>query len=456
MDGKQGRGACLLGLDLGTSAFKGVLMSGDGTLLRTGSRAVCHRFPAPGRVELDPGEQWRALTGLLRELAATAPLPVAGLALAAAAGNTLLTDENGAPLAPVISWLDRRAAAGRLPLLRGLEGEEVRRVTGWPCLDSFPLAHLAWLRAHEPGLLERAAGVGMDIDWLLWRLTGRRTLDHSTASTVHLQDQPGRRWHQPFLERLGLAAGQLPLLLESGAPAGTLTAAAAAAAGLAPGLPVSGGCFDHPAAARAAGVLAPGQLLLSCGTSWVGLLPHGDRGAIIGEKLLCDPFLTARGGPWAGMFSLSRLGETIAWYVEQVIAPGAADPWRVFDELAAAAPPAAGPVIDFERPTPPPAADRRRVSRAVMEGAAALLADRLDRLRARGFRCRQAVLVGGPCRSRVWPRVIAEKTGLALSVGSVYTGARGAAVLAGIGAGLFRDEAAALAAFRAAGTAGDR
>jgi sugar (pentulose or hexulose) kinase len=354
--------------------------------------------------------------------------------MAAAAGNTLLCDGAGRPLRPAISWMDRRAENAPLYALSGLDADTLRQVTGWPCLSSFPLAHLAWLAEHEPERYRAAQHVGMDTDWLLFRLTGKWAMDHSTATTFHLQEQTGGTYYAPFLKRLGLRRGRLSALSPSGTTVGPLTPQAAADTGLSGQTLAVTGCFDHPAAARATGVVSPGQLMLSCGTSWVGFLPHADRQALVDAHLLCDPFLSAHGGPWGGMFSVPRVGNAIDWYIGNVIAPGEPDPLRVFDALAAEAPPGArGLRIDLLEPPGRVAASRADVSRAVMESAAGLLNERLAALAGRGLRYRQAVMVGGPSRSPVWPGIVAEATGLDIATGGRSAGARGAALLAGAG-----------------------
>ncbi len=433
--------SCLIGLDLGTSAIKGVLTDARGRVLAEAGAPSCLLHPRDGWVEVEPEQQYQSVCGVIRELAAAAPGDVAALAMAAASGNTLLTTAAGAPLTRIINWMDRRAEQEPPAALAGLTVAEVTQVTGWPCVTIFPLAHLAWLREHCPELYRDAGHYAMDTDWLLQRLTGRWLMDHSTATTFHLQDQQSGTYHEPFLTRLELAREKLSELVPSGVVAGHLTAQALRDTGLAAGTRVVTGCFDHPAAARAVGVLTPGQLMLSCGTSWVGFTPCLERQAILDAKLLCDPFLSTRNGPWGGIFSVPYIGRTIDWYIDHVIAPGESDRMRVFNELAAQAGPGAGGlVIDLREPPRLLDADRAAVSRAVMEGAARLLNEKILALKARGFRYDRAVMVGGPAGSPIWPKIVADITGIEVRVGSRSAGAQGAAILAGIGVGLYRDE----------------
>ena len=446
----------LIGLDVGTSAVKGVLLGEDGRLLAGASRPTALRHPAPGRDELDPQEHYDGVCALLRELAAAAPPGerVAALAMAAASGNTLLTDGEGSPLGPVISWLDRRAAGRGAELLPGIDPAAIPGVTGWPWVEMFPLAHLAWLRREEPGLFERAARggghVGMDTDWLLFRLTGRWGMDPSTATTFYLQDQVGRRWHRPWLEALGIDESALSPLSPSGAALGALTPRAAADTGLPPETLVVLGAFDHPCAARATGTLRPGDLLVSCGTSWVGFYPLRDRALALSRRMLVDPFQQPA-GPWGTMFALTASGAAVEECLDRlVLAPGepAARRIEIFNRAAAAAPPGAGGLfLNPCRPVPPEAAagaGRREVARALMEGTAFEMRRRIDELAAAGIGASRLAMVGGPSESPVWPAILAEVLGLELRLGGGRSaGAVGAAMLAAVGAGLFRGEAEA-------------
>jgi len=157
--------------------------------------------------------------------------------------------------------------------------------------------------------------------------------------------------------------------------------------------------------------------------------------------MLCDPFLSGCNGPWGGMFAVPFIGRTISWYVDNVIAPGEQDRMRIFDDLASqAAPGAGGLVIDLRDPPRRVNANRAIISRAVMESAARLLNEKIRDLKVHGFRYDRAVMVGGPANSPIWPKIVAEITGIDVAVGSRSAGARGAALLAGIGIGVWLDE----------------
>ena len=431
----------LIGLDLGTSATKGVLLSGKGEILAREKAGTEFIYPEPGFVEIDPEAHYRSVCAVIRSLAAAAPdgADIRAVSMAAASGNTLLLDDDGHPLTRIISWLDTRPAGS------GLGVDEVRCVTGWPCVDRFPPAHMTWLRAHAPEHWSGARRVVMNNDYLQYRLTGVFALDWSTATTFHIFDQAQCRWYLPFLDRFGVREEQLSDLAPPGTVVGEITETAMQDTGLPENCRVVSGSFDHPSAARACGVLEPGDVLLSCGTSWVGFYPVTDRDKVIELGMLADPFMQPD-GPWGAMFSLPEVGRRVDDWLEVVF--GSRD-YRAFSDAAAEGSAAGGLRIDMLEDAP--VDEKRRmvqehgeavVCRALMESTARAMCDRIWELAAAGIPVERITMVGGPTNSPIWPRILADQLGceIALPEYGEVAGAVGAAILAGIGAGVFRDE----------------
>lgn len=429
----------LLGLDLGTSYMKGSILDVAGNELVSLEFENIYDRPAPGWVELEADQYLQAVFGLIRNLTDAVDVPVTAMAFSGASGNTLLCDDDGRPLTPIINWMDQRASQDRPAGLDCFDLQEVRTVTGWPCIDQFPLGHLAWLRESCPDLYKSAGRYAMNTDWLLFQLTGKWFMDYSTATTFHLQDQRRFEYYPAFVKCLGIEPSKLSTLCRSGFPVGVVMSEVARMTGLSEDAMIVTGCFDHPSAARAEGILKPGRLMLSCGTSWVGFFPEYDREKIIGAGLLCDPFLTNTNGPWGAMFSVPYIGKTIDAYVNEFIAPGESNPLAVFDALAASSE-SGGIQIDLREPVHEVDGTPAMIARAVMEGAARLLNEQLGHLRSFGFVFEEAVMAGGASHSPIWPQIIENMTGLKLRKGTAHSGARGAAILAGIGAGIYRDE----------------
>ena len=445
----------LIGLDIGTSAVKGVVMSSEGNIIAQGKRSTQFLHPQPDFIELSPEAHYRTVCDLIRELASRVPSGsfIAALNMAVASGNTILTDNDGQPLTNIISWLDQRAVNVVHKLLPEFDFEQVHSIVGWPWVGSFSFGHLAWLKHNAPEKYNSASHYGMNSDYLLFRLTGKWGMDPSTATTFFLQDQRQRQWYQPYLDRLEISEDNLSELLPSGSVLGLLTRQAVEDTGLSQETRVVLGAFDHPCAARGTGMLQPGDLLLSCGTSWVGFYPLENRDLALAQKLLIDPFLSPE-GPWGALFSLVRIGTTIDWYIDKlVLQPGdnSADKYRLFSACSQQAPPGANglyinPCQDISSlpeniATLKTRYSREEISRAVMEGAAFEMKRKIQELAEAGMPAKRIAMVGGPAESPIWPRIVAEITGLGLRlINGQNAGAVGAAILAGIGAGIFRDE----------------
>jgi sugar (pentulose or hexulose) kinase len=457
-----------IGLDVGTSAVKGVLLSSEGEQVAVGKRTTRLLSPQPGFVEVEPEEHYRSVCELIRELSSHAPsgATVRAISMAFASGNTLLLDRDDKPLINIISWMDKRGSGKLKDILPGLDPESVHGIAGWPLRDGwFPLAHLGWLKKYRPEIYGRAARYCMNSDWLMYRLSGRWGMDYSTASTFYLVDQVNCRWHKPYLDMLEIPEEAVSKLGPSGSVLGPLTRQGAEDTGLNQEVLVVLGAFDHPSAARGTGFTNVGDLLLSCGTSWVGFYPIEDRNTGISQGVLVDPFLVPE-GPWAAIISIPEIGRLIDWYIEnQVLQEGddSGQKYELFSSRAEKVPPGSqGAFIDpftnmkelasSEIDLPARYAPAE-VARAVMEGPALRMRYNIERLAEAGIKADRIAMVGGPAENPVWPRIVAEITGLELKLINGQTaGAVGAAILAAVGAGLFEDEREAFSAMGGEGT----
>ncbi|WP_317955809.1 xylulokinase [Paenibacillus chitinolyticus] len=438
-----------IGLDIGTSAVKGVLMSAAGTILSRETHKVAYLPAVSDRVQFDADQLYRSTADVIRRL--TLALPpggtVAGLSIASASGNTVLVNGRGEPLLPAISWMDSRVRDEIETVFGKLDAGEVHDRVGWPLLNAFPLAHLSWLKCHAPELLDEADVICMSTDYILFKLTGNWAIDPSTATTMYLQDQQTGKWHLPTLNALGVPERKLPPISPTGTVIGQIGAEAALDTGLVRGTPVVLGTFDHPCSARGAGVVDEGQLLLSCGTSWVGFCPVNDRRRSVELRLLTDPYLHPAGA-WGGMFSLSAIATSIDRYIRRYLSD-APDRYNEFNRLAASAQQGAGGLVldpsrqdGFDYLEGHAKAD---IARALMEGTAYLLKRELDRLEAAGMRFTSAALVGGPSETHPWPQIVADVLGMEVrTANGSCAGAAGAAIVAAIGVGQYADERDAL------------
>ena len=446
-----------IGLDVGTSAIKGVLITEDGHQVARAVRPVEFIRPKPGYVEIVPDDHYRSVCEIINELISklSPGASVKALSMAFASGNMLMLDGAYQPLTNIISWLDKRSLGMTPDLLPDLDTEQFHHIVGWNWTELFPLSQFAWHRKFAPDTYQKACRFCMNSDYLMFRLTGEWGIDPSTASTIFLQDQMAMAWHPSYLGALGIAEKTLSRIMPSGAVLGKLTDEAAAETGLGRDTLVVLGAFDHPCAARGTGCFATGSMLLSCGTSWVGFYPIEDRELAISQRLLVDPFLKPS-GPWGAMFALTAVAVEVDWYIENLISSkaSAAEKYSDFNQAALESNPGAGGlrINPFQRSPEKLASlntrsERANLARALMEGAAFEMRRKIEMLAEAGIGAHNLTMVGGPTNSPIWPRIVAQIVGLELKLINGQTaGAVGAAVLAAVGAGRFRNEEQALLA----------
>ena len=425
---------CWLGLDLGTTNMKTVALSTENKVLAKASKSMVYDCDN-ARVEFDLDEFYKNVCDLIGKTVRMLPDDVlpAGICISSASGNTVLLDEKNRPLVPAISWLDKRQSGDIKAVMGILNPSDVYRLIGWGLSDRFPLAHLCMLKRKNPGVMEKAARIGMSSDYINLRLCCAWAMDHSTATTFYLQDQVAGIWHKPYLDALGIPEHKLPRLLPVGTCIGYVTQKASLETFLLVGTPVFLGSFDHPSVAIGAEVIREGQLLVSCGTSWVGFTPVKGRERVINAGLLCDPFLYKQ-DLWGGYFSLPNAGQRVELYLDKFL-PQTPDRFAKFDALAASAKPGAGglkidiydePSLELEN------YEKNNAARAVMESVAHSFNNKFKNLVNNSIHIKEITMAGGPSQSSVWPGILADMLGMPVKVfpDGLYAGAIGAAKIA--------------------------
>lgn len=435
----------LIGLDIGTSSVKGVLMTTEGRIACNAKEVFAYHRLESGEVELDADAYLAACFHAIKALAnAAAPGAIKGICASSASGNLLLLDRENKPMTSIISWQDKRVTEEAREILGEMDDEAFYRLIGWPFrYKAFPLAQLCYMKKHNPESLENCGMVAMSTEYLYYTLTEEWGISPSAGTTYFLIDQQKGEYVKPLLDKFGLSEEQFPLILPCGSVLGTVKGDVATRCGLPEGTPVVLGSFDHPSAARGVGVLKEGQMLLSCGTSWVAFFPIADREKGANAGMLIDPFLSPN-GCYGVMTSVASLSERIQLYVNRYID----DSKEAFQKLSALAKQsvvgANGLCInpqdepDDEKILP---FSKEHIARAIMEGTVRLLKERLDGLAEKGISASEAIMVGGPSEDPYWITLIEEMCGITVDVqhGS-YAGAVGAAVIAGIGVGTYKDE----------------
>ncbi|MCL7453299.1 MAG: FGGY family carbohydrate kinase [Anaerolineae bacterium] len=468
-------GDAILGLDIGTTSTKAVLYDLSGAELATAEQSYRLRTPQPGWVEQDPEALWQALLGVLRTVTGRAGdlAQVRAMALAAQSGSLLPARRDGTPVSPIITWLDGRSA-GLVERWKaqGLEAK-VRAISGWHLYPGLCLPAIAWLRQYQPQAFAAARRFLSANDFLVQRLTGRFCTNPSNGGGMQLLDVATGAWSEELCALAGIEPGQLSPILPSGTVVGPVTPEVSRLTGLASETVVVNGGHDQGCTALGLAVTSPGKVLLGCGTAWVitGVTGTPDV-ALLPPSLDLNFLPVPPRGPgsqrWTASQSLGGLGASLEWLLQRCW-PGAgaesrASAFAALDaELAQTRPGGNGLfALPLTGGHSAPAGDQRGalwglrldhsradMARAIMEGAAYELRWALEPIRQAGMPVEQMWMVGGAASSPLWPTIVADVTGVPLSLpqGSHWP-AVGAAILAGLGTGAFETMAAGQARFQ--------
>lgn len=436
----------LIGLDIGTSSVKGVLMTRDGKVTAKAHEDFAYNNDKNGVVEILAENFLRCCFKAIKGLSdSVKDGEVYGICASSASGNLVVLDKDLKPSTAIINWQDSRVNNEAREVLGRLNDSCVYKKAGWPFdYKSFPLAQLCYIIKHSPEILDNAGMVAMSTEYLYYVLTGKWGISLSAGTPFYLIDQTKGIYNSKFLDKLGIDESILPPIKKCGEILGYVTEDISKEIGIPSGIPVVLGSFDHPSAARGAGVLSEGEMLLSCGTSWVGFFPIKSRDLIVKAKTLIDPFLSETRGCWATMISLPSISARIKTYVNRYI-DDSEEAYKIFGELASKSKTGADGLninpLDEPDDNKILKYPKEHIARAIMEGTVKLLKENLDSLKKKGISAECAIMVGGPSENPMWIKIIEEICGIPVKVvhGEV-AGAVGAAVLAGIGVGIYNDE----------------
>jgi autoinducer-2 kinase len=460
----------LLAMDLGTGSCRAVLFDEHGNQMAIGQREWSHAgIPGvPGSQVFDTTANWRLLGECVNEALAKAGLTARDIAAVSSTSmreGMVLYDAEGREI-----WacpnVDSRAAAEATELVRSGRARQIYEKGGdWVSITS--PARFLWIQAHAPDVHRRIAHVGMLSDWVLYRLTGRFVTDPSAGSSSNLFDLRTRNWSPESLELIDLSPSIVPEVLEPGTVVGPVTARAAEETGLAEGTPVVVGGADTQLGLVGIGVVSPDRLTLLGGSFW--------QLTIVTDEPLIDPQARVRTlchavpGQWMTEGIGFYCGIAMRWFRDafcelEIVEAGrrGVDPYVVMEEAAATVPagsegvtaifsnvmdakrwvqaPPAFVGFDVDRPA---ASNRRACIRALEEQAAYTARGHLaiiSELTGRTYD--ELVFTSGAAKGSLWPQIVADVVGMPVRVPVVKEStALGAAICAGIGAGIYRDMA---------------
>ena len=443
-----------LGLDIGTSSIKALLLDAGQRTLAEASHELGVSRPRPLWSEQAPEDWVAGVHGVVAALRAAAPQAFANLAGVGLSGQmhgAVFLDGDDRVLRPAILWNDGRAFAECAALEASVP--DFRRRAGNIAMPGFTAPKALWVASHEPEVMRAARRILLPKDFVRLRLCGEAVSDMSDAAGTLWLDIANRRWDEVLLAACGLNLSHMPRLVEGSEVSAHLSPALAESWGL-PGrkIPIAGGAGDNAASAVGIGAVAAGQGFLSLGTSGV-VFAVTDRYVSAPERTL-HAFCHALPGRWHGMSVMLSAAASLAWIADVLGKPHEIGALVDAAQAFGATPEAAGapiflPYLSGER-TPHNDAEATgmfaglRASHgadalvyAVLEGVAFSFADGVDVLRESGARLTSAMLVGGGARSPFWGQMIADVAGLALDLpeGAEAGAAHGAARLAMLAAG---------------------
>jgi xylulokinase len=434
----------VLGLDLGTSSAKAVVLGAEGSLLAQASAGYAVTSARAGYAESEPEDWWSAVTACTREAVGAADAQPVAIGLSGQMHGLVLTAAGGSALRPALLWPDSRAADA-LRAYRLLSSAALARLAN-PLTPGMAGPLLLWVAEREPDSYAAARWALQPKDWLRARLTGDFHAEPSDASGTLLYDVRGDHWDLATVSALGLDARLLaPLLPSSGAPAGRLTRSAAAELGLTAGIPVAAGAADTAAAVLGSGVVSRDDIQLTVGTGAQVIRPVAEPVSLVDAGV--NLFRSATPDGWYQMGATLSAGLSLNWvrHVMNVswdeLYASAGHPGRAGDpifvpHLAGERTPYSDPGLRGSWTGLALADDRTSLLRSALEGAAFSIRDALDALLA-DDRLPRLRLAGGGTLSAGWRQLLADVLGVPLyAVDVPAASGRGAALLGAHAAGL--------------------
>lgn len=452
-----------LGVDVGTSGVKAILVSPEGNVVAGAVTPLTLSTPRPGWAEQEPAAWWAAAVESMRAVRSARPnAAIAAIGISGQMHSSVFLDRAGDVIRPALLWCDGRTTAECAEITEKVGGEErLRDLACNPALEGFTLPKVLWLRRHEPDAYARLATVLLPKDYIRYRLTGVLATEPSDASATLMYDTAHLRWSEEILRAVDVPMSIVPDVGGSAQVLGQVTAAAESVVGIVAGTPVVGGGADNACGAAGVGALSEGEVVSSWGTSGTVLAPLTTPR--VDPALRAHTFCHVAPNLWYMMGVVLSAGGAFSWYREQFARELAGDAMaaqQLDAEAASARPGADGvtflPYLQGER-TPLRDAEARgaflglslahtraHLTRAVLEGITFALNDSLLILRGLGISPAHLLLTGGGAKSPFLRTLQAEIFGLPVATVSREEGpAYGAALLAAVGAGAFPDVASA-------------
>lgn len=455
--------AYLLGIDVGTSGTKTVLFDEEGNTVASAVGEYPLYQPNIGWAEQDPEDWWRATYTTINSVllkSGVNPSEVKGIGLSGQMHGAVLLDKDYNVLRKAIIWCDQRSSAECDQITSIIGKERLIEITANPALTGFTASKVMWVKNNEPHIFEKIKKILLPKDYIRFKLTGEFATEVSDASGMQFMDIPARKWSDEVLDKLGIDKSWLGELYESQEVSGKVNKQAAELTGLKEGTPVVGGGGDQAAGAVGNGIVKPGVISSTIGTSGV-VFAYTDK-VSIDPKGRVHTFCHAVPNTWHVMGVTQGAGLSLKWFRDnfcieekRVAEQMDIDPYVLMDQEAEKVEAGCNgllylPYMMGERtPHLDPNAkgvffglsakhEKRDMIRAVMEGVVYSLRDCLEIIKEMGVDVSEVRASGGGGKSRLWRQMQADVFGTDITtINSSEGPALGAALLAGVGVGVY-------------------
>ncbi len=455
----------LLGIDIGTSGTKTVLFDESGNTIASALAEYPLYQPAIGWAEQDPEDWWAATCTTIKQVISKGNIDaslIKGVGLSGQMHGAVLLDKDYKVLRKAIIWCDQRSSAECNQITEAIGSKRLIEITANPALTGFTASKILWVRNNEPEIYEKVYKILLPKDYIRFKLTGEFATEVSDASGMQLMDIPGRKWSDEVLEKLKIEKSMLGKLYESQEISGKVNREASSLTGLKEGTPVAGGAGDQAAGAIGNGIVRPGVVSSTIGTS--GVVFAFSQNVTIDPLGRVHTFCHAVPNTWHIMGVTQGAGLSLKWFRDNFCIEEKrtaelmrVDPYMLMDKEAEKVDAGCNgliylPYLMGERtPHLDPNAkgvffglsakhEKQDMVRAVMEGVVYSLKDCLEIIKEMGVNISEVRASGGGGKSPLWRQMQADVFGTEITtINSSEGPALGVALLAGVGAGVYNN-----------------
>ncbi|MEX1241251.1 MAG: FGGY family carbohydrate kinase [Cyclobacteriaceae bacterium] len=456
----------VIGIDAGTTSFKGVLLDNYGNLVTSSGKEYKLDAGPNDTFEVDPEVYWDITCWVIRDILRKSgidPSVVSGIAFSCQGETFITVDSAGRPLRKAIVMIDNRSVKEAKLIKEKFGSQLIMEITGQPeVVPTWPATRILWIRHNEPFVFDKVAKYLLVEDYLIFKLTGQFSSDHSLSSSTLYFNITAKQWWDPMLAFLGISSRQLPELLPPGSKVQHLAREAALATGLTTNTMIVTGAYDHACGAIGAGNTSEGIVTLTIGGAMAMCVTLNKPVFDASLKLPCQCHAIP------GLFFLLPYAQTaglvLKWFKdefceEEIEAARRLDssPYDLMIAKAAGVPPGSEGLIMLPHlmGTGSPFYNTKvkgvlagitiglkkgHFVRAILEAVACTIEDNLESMRRKGINVQEIHVLGGGSKNRLWNQIIADMTRIPVVTTSQAENASiGAAILAGVGVGMYKD-----------------